>query len=291
VEQEVMIGKKPLQLGATLSRPQGGGPFPAALLVHGSGVWDRNHSGTFKALAEGLASQGIMVLRYDKRSHMFGSKRKASEWTLEEEVLEDALAALTYLRSVAGADRKRIVVVGYSLGGMLAPAIAQRDGGVAGLVILAGPCRPISQVMSDQLEAAARDPKGLYQLSYQTWQVYLSKKEILGRFMKGKSLPGDLLWQRSPTFWRSVDRNAPARRLDGLKRPVLVLHGDKDVHVGARDMDAWRKLLQGRRDVVFRDYPKLDHSFRPDGGTDPKRVPIAAEVVKDVGKWIGALRP
>src|SRR5262249_41386386 len=156
-------------LGATVSRPRGDGPFPAALLVHGSGVWDRHHSGTFKALAEGLASQGILVLRYDKRSRVYGARRKPSEWTLEEEVLDDALAALTHLRSVAGVDRKRVVVVGYSLGGMLAPAIAERDRSVARLVILAGPCRPIAQVMGDQLEAEARDSKGIYQLSYQTW--------------------------------------------------------------------------------------------------------------------------
>src|SRR5262249_31526131 len=123
------------------------------------------------------------------------------------------------------------------------------------------------------------------------WQVYLDEKAILGRFMKGESLPDDLLWQRSPAFWRSVDKNAPAGRPDGLQRPVLVLHGNKDVQVGSKDMDAWRKLLQGRRDVVFREYPQLDHSFRADGGTDPKRGAIAAEVVKDLGKWVGALEP
>jgi dienelactone hydrolase len=291
VEQEITLGKKPFQLGATLSRPPGDGPSPAALLVHGSGVWDRNHSGTFKALAEGLASQGILVLRYDKRSHVYGSKRKPSEWTLEEEILDDALAGLTYLRSVAGVDRKRVVVVGYSLGGMLAPAIAQRDGGVAGLVILAGPCRPIEQVMDDQLEAEARNPSGIYQLSFLTWQVYLGEREILGRFMKGKSLPDDLLWNRSPTFWRSVNENAPACRPEGLRRPLLVLRGDRDVHVGARDIEAWRKLLQDRRDVVVREYSKLDHRFRPAASDDSKRGAIAAEVLKDVGKWVRAINP
>jgi pimeloyl-ACP methyl ester carboxylesterase len=288
-DQEVTIGTKPFQLGATLSRPPGDGPFPAALLVHGSGVWDRNHAGIFKVLAEALTAQGIIVLRYDKRSHAYPEKRTASEWTLEEEVLEDAQAGLAYLRTVAAVDRDRVVVIGYSLGGMLAPTIAQRDGKVAGLVILAGPCRPIEQVMDDQLEAAAADLKGIYQLSYQTWQVYLHEKEILERFKKAKSMPEDLLWNRSPKFWREVDKNSPNERPEGLKRPVLLLHGDKDVHVGSKDMDAWRKLLQGRRDAVVHEYPKLDHSFQPGASDDVKHGTIATDVANDVANWVGAL--
>jgi dienelactone hydrolase len=289
VEQEVTIGKKPFRLGATLSRPSGKGPFPTVLLVHGSGSSDRNHGGLFKALAEGLVPQGIAVLRYDKRSRVYATKRKPGEWALEEEVLEDALAALAYLRSLPAVDRKRIVVLGYSLGGMLAPAIAERDGGVAGLVILGGPCRPIEQVMDEQLEAEARRPNGAYSTSFQAWMEYLRERQVLGRFMEGKSLPADLLWERSPAYWQSVNKSAPARHRKGLERPMLVLHGAKDVHVGPKDLQAWRKLLAKRRDVVFREYAKLDHSFRPPARADRKRAAIAPEVVKDVGKWASTI--
>src|SRR5262249_28245320 len=145
-------------------------------------------SGIFKDLAEGLAVQGFAVLRFDKRSHAYPDKRKPGEWTLEEEVMEDALAALDCLRANPAVDRQRLFIVGWSLGGMLAPAIAERSGDAAGLVILAGPCRPIELVMDDQLEDRARDPKAIFnQLGLQGQMMYFAERQALDRFKAGKS--------------------------------------------------------------------------------------------------------
>jgi dienelactone hydrolase len=287
VDKEVLIGKKPFQLGATLSIPRGRGPFPAVVLIHGSAAVDRNQFGLFKALAEGLSSQGVVVLRYDKRSSAYPRRHKAAEWTLEEEVLDDAVAALAFLRTMTAVDRRRIVVAGYSLGGMLAPAIAQRAGQVAGLMILAGPCRPIEQVLADQLEAARKDPDGLYRTLP---ALFIEEHDKLRRFHAGESRPDDLLWERSPRFWQSVNKVAPARQSEGLRRPLLVLQGGRDRHVSVRDLEAWRKLLKGRRDAEVREYPTLDHNFRrsDDSGVNQDR--IEGEVVADVVKWVRTLR-
>src|SRR5690606_5697568 len=105
----------------------------------------------FRDLAWGLASCGIAVLRYDKRSYA----RPASlgdDATVEEEVIADAVAALADARSAEGVDSARVVLLGHSLGGTLAPEIAGRsDGGVAGVVLLAAGARPMTVTLDEQL--------------------------------------------------------------------------------------------------------------------------------------------
>lgn len=106
-------------------------------------------SGTkvFRDLAFGLATRGIAVLRYDKRSLV----APGGIVTQKEEVLDGALDAIHLLRNTQGIDRARVVVVGHSQGGALAPRIAQLDGSLAGIAILAGPSRPLQETLIAQV--------------------------------------------------------------------------------------------------------------------------------------------
>lgn len=155
-EREVQIGSAPWELPGTLTLPNGPGPFPAVVLVHGSGPNDRDESigpnKTFKDLAWGLASRGIAVLRYDKRSRVYGKEMMAApNMTVNEEVVEDARIAVALLAKQPEIQAKRIFVIGHSLGGMMAPRIAEGDRQIAGLIIMAGTTRPLEDLLVEQV--------------------------------------------------------------------------------------------------------------------------------------------
>ncbi|HXX77724.1 MAG TPA: DUF3887 domain-containing protein, partial [Ktedonobacteraceae bacterium] len=146
-EREVQIGKGEWVLPGTLSVPVGEGLFAAIVLVHGSGPQDRDETigpnKPFRDIAWGLASQGVVVLRYDKRTKVYPQQMRELPGTLtvKEEVIDDALAAVSLLRSIPEVDSQRIVVLGHSLGGYVLPRIGVADRGIAGLIVLAGLCR------------------------------------------------------------------------------------------------------------------------------------------------------
>ena len=150
-EIEITLGEgtdTPLKALVTLPA-DAEGPVPGVVLVHGSGANDRNEAiggcYPFADLAHGLAQRGIASIRYDKRTYTYGNsytEEEVNAMTAREEVLDDAQLAIEALAAQPGVDAERIVVVGHSLGGMLAPRIAQESGGkVAGIVSLAGTAR------------------------------------------------------------------------------------------------------------------------------------------------------
>lgn len=144
-EQEVEIGRGEWTLPGTLSLPAGNAPFAAVVLVHGSGPNDRDETigpnKPFRDLAWGLASQGIAVLRYDKRTKVYAKKMQdlglSATITVREEVIDDALAAVALLpHCIQELNPQRIFVLGHSLGGYLLPRIGTADAGsVAGLLV------------------------------------------------------------------------------------------------------------------------------------------------------------
>ena len=112
-------------LPGTLTLPQGNGPFPAVVLVHGSGAHDRDETigpnKPFRDLAHGLAGHGIAVLRYEKRTRVHPERFREQAFTVDDEVTFDAIAAVAALRARADIDATRVFVAGHSLGAMMAP--------------------------------------------------------------------------------------------------------------------------------------------------------------------------
>src|SRR5262245_58182253 len=154
-ESEVTIGSGEWALPGTLTLPTGSGPFPAVFLVHGSGPNDRDETiggnKPFEDLALGLASRGVAVLRYDKRSKVYGAKMAGiAGLTVKDEVLDDAAAAAALLRTQPRIDPARVFALGHSLGGMLVPRIAAADPKLAGVIVMAGAARPLERAILEQ---------------------------------------------------------------------------------------------------------------------------------------------
>ncbi len=299
-EQEVQVGHGKWVLPGTLSLPQGDGPFAAVLLVHGSGPQDRDETippnKPFRDLAWGLASQGIAVLRYEKRTKVYAAQLSSERDTLtvKDEVLDDALAAVAFLRERPEIDAQQIFVLGHSLGGYLAPRLGAADPQIRGLIILAGSARPFEDVILDQmtyvLSLSIPDPAvRQQQLAVLKQQVELVKDSNRLPTAKASDLPLNV----PAAYWLDLNSYHPEKVAHTLKQPMLFLLGGSDYQVTREDFQIWQEALGGRSDVQFTLYPGLSHLFMPvEGGQ--KATPatyavaghVAEEVVDEIGNWI-----
>jgi dienelactone hydrolase len=231
---DLIVTTGSIRLPATLETPAGPGPFPAIVLVHGSGPHDRDESiaanAPFRDLAEGLAKRGVATLRYVKRTKQAPQSPVA---TVEQEVIEDALNALGLLRQQAGIDAKRVFLLGHSLGGYVAPRIAQRDPALAGVILLAANARPIDELAKEQLAYLGAPLEALASLK--------------------AAAP--------PSYWEDLSRYDPVAAALKVQAPFLVLQGERDYQVTMKDYEIWRAGLKGRANAAFKSYPKLNHLF------------------------------
>ncbi len=293
-EREVSVGAEGHPLGGTLAMPKGKGPFPAVVLVHGSGPNDReetigpNH--VFTDIARGLAAQGIAVLRYEKRTRARPQDYKDGIITIDSETTDDAVAAVKALATTPGIDPKRVFVFGHSLGAMVAPRIAQRAGNVAGVIELSGPSRklvdiiPYQQRYMAKLQGKSDDPQAL---------AGIAKAESDIAAIRGNAKPDDTALGMRVDYWRSVDAIDPIADNKALRVPTLLLHGDRDFQVPMEDWTALQQAFTGNKRFTMKLYPSLNHLGIAGSGT-PSMAEYAqpghvdAQLINDAAAWIKA---
>jgi len=302
-EKEVTVGSGEWALPGTLSLPGGGGPFPAVVLVHGSGPNDRDETVAankpFRDLAWGLASKGIAVLRYEKRTKQHAMKftpEVIAKLTVKEESVDDALLAVDLLRHTEEIDAGRVFVLGHSLGATVAPRIGSADPGIAGLIIMAGITRPLEDVLYEQVSyisnlddtLTAEEKESLEALSAQIGRV---KGPALSDSIPAAELPLGL----PAHYWLDLRDYHPAQTAKGLPMPMLVLQGGRDYQVTSADFEGWKEELSSREDVVFKWYPDLNHLFiAGEGKSTPAEYGAAGHVdvgvIGDIAGWIAVRR-
>lgn len=249
--EEVAFGKEPFVLSGTLALPVGAGPFPGVVLVHGSGPMDRDEtvlaSKPFKDIAEGLATRGVAVLRYDKRTLTHGTK-VGPRVSLDEEVVLDATYALELLRARPEIDSGALFVVGHSLGALLAPEIAERSLPVAGVALLAPPGRPPWDIVIEQMRYLGVPPDTLAAAERNAAEV---KKGTAGAQLLG--VPAE--------YWRDLASRDGVARSRRLKAPILILRGERDYQVTEADLAVWRSGIGKRAGVSIETLPGDNHLF------------------------------
>jgi dienelactone hydrolase len=293
-EVEVTAGAADWPLPATLTLPKGDGPFAAVVLVHGSGPHDRDETVAankpFRDLAWGLASQGVAVLRYEKRTLEHGARYvQLKDPGFKEELIDDATASAALLRKHKEIDPKRVFVLGHSLGASWAPRIGILDADLAGLVVMAGYTRPLEDLILEQLTYLSSLGEGLKdeELAKLKEQVARVKDPKLAADTPRADLPLGI----PAASWLELRKYDPAATAAGLKMPMLVLQGERDYQVTMADFEGWKKALAGRKGATLKSYPKLNHLFMEgEGKSRPQEYQkgghIAAEVVDDIAAWV-----
>ncbi len=299
-EKELTVGSGEWALPGTLSIPNGTGPFPAVVLVHGSGPNDRDETigpnKVFRDLAWGLSSNGIAVLRYEKRTKAHGIKftpEIVSRLTTKEEVTDDVLTAVELLRHDPNIDPKRIFVLGHSLGATLMPRIGKQDQSLAGLIVMAGMARPFEDVILDQFTylynlGGALTEQQKASLDLLKVQADRVKSPDLSTETPAKDLPLGM----SPVYLLDLRGYQPAEVAKSLSMPVLVLQGGRDYQVSAaKDFEIWKDTLKDKTTATLKLFPKLNHLFITG---EEKSTPqeynveghVSADVIKEIVQWI-----
>jgi dienelactone hydrolase len=299
-EQPAIVADGQWELPATLTLPAGNGPFPAVVLVQGSGPHDRDETigpnKPFKDLAWGLDSRGIAVLRYTKRTLKYSGQSSVdpTAFTVKDETIDDARAGVALLAHQPNIDPKRIFLLGHSLGGYLAPRIAAEDSQIAGIMVMAGNTRPIEQLIVEQVRyMAGREGK----ISEED-QKHIDAAEEVARQIESQELKAgttiNVLGSITPnSYWIDLRGYQPAAIAAGLKVPVLVMQGGRDYQVGEADFDGWKKALDGHANATLKFYPSLNHLFIT--GTGPSSPAeyarpghVSQEIVQDIAAWVTA---
>jgi fermentation-respiration switch protein FrsA (DUF1100 family) len=296
-ERDVTVGADPWALPGKLTIPKGAGPFPAVVLVHGSGPNDEDESiganKPFKDLAWGLASRGIAVLRYVKRTRQYPQQMSNLPGiTVIEETVDDAVLAAALLAKQTGIDPKRIYVAGHSLGATLAPRIAAMDKSIAGIIVMAGIIRPLDELVVEQVkylsgldgkitEAEQKQIDAAEQFAREVRSPELTATQQVK--MLGATIPG--------SYFLDLRNYSAADVAASLRIPILVLQGERDYQVRMTDFDGWKKALGGRANATLKSYPSLNHLFITGNGpgapaeyAQPGHV--SDEVLQDIADWI-----
>ena len=280
--------KAGILLAATFTVPSGRGPFPAAILLAGSGPLDRDEADSghrpFLVLADHLTRAGIAVLRCDKRG--IGKSAGDYEAATTADFAADAESALTFLKTRKDVDRRRIGMIGHSEGAIIAPMIASRSADVAWIVLLAGPATKGEETLllqsdlitraagmtSDQVAKSLDFDRESYNLvrsernraALENKLLELVRVSGLGPTLPPAFLQRQIHWTSSPWFRYFLDYD-PVPALQKTKCPVLALTGEKDLQVPPREnLPLARKALElaGNKDFQVVELPGLNHQFQ-----------------------------
>jgi hypothetical protein len=271
-------------LAATLTIPPGKGPFPAVLLIVGSGPHDRDETvfghKPFLVLSDYLTRKGIVVLRADKRGIGKSTGDLASATTAD--FASDAEAGVAYLKSRPEADPRKIGLIGHSEGGVVAPMVAASDPGVAFIVMMAGDGVPGDQLVVEQTrllaEAAGASKEKAAENADQEREVLalvVSEKDAaaldkkLREKLAADGMPeahiGPSIKALTSPWFRYLLTYDPATALRKVACPVLAMNGSLDLQVPpAQNLPAIRKALKdgGNKHYEVDELPGLNHLFQ-----------------------------
>jgi fermentation-respiration switch protein FrsA (DUF1100 family) len=304
LESKHEFGKKGWEINGTLSYPRDEQKHPAVIIVHGSGPMDRDgstgNSKIYRDLAWGLASNGICVFRYDKRSNVHGGQLfmeayKGNEYTPYDEIVEDVFFAIELLKQNKHVDTNNIIVIGHSQGGMMLPLIA-KTAPVKGMVLMAANARPIQDMLIEQMNYLYPDGS-MSLLNYQERNAIIHQ----ANFAKKKKLPQDTPVDSLPfgvraSYWNYLNKYDQVKVFKKLTLPTLVLQGERDYQVTMTDFGIWQTAAKKRKgQTAFITYPKLNHLFiAGEGPSKPAEYQLPgsldAKVVKDISEWINGLK-
>lgn len=293
-EQEIHVTTPGYSLVGLLTVPKKAVNFPLVVLVHGSGPSDMDATNgankPFKDLALGLAAQGVATIRYVKRTMVYPASFVGSI-TVKEEVLDDAVAAIALARTIPGANKNQVYLLGHSLGGMLAPRLATLSPDLAGILLLAAPARTLTDIITEQTEymfSRAGDTTRAGKLQLDSVVSSFNKTRITSL---GTLKPDSALLGLPAAYWVDLNNTDQVEMAKKLKQRIFVAQGANDFQVSTTDFNLWNKVLGKKKNVFLKLYPTLNHLLsiqQEKGTTDQYHVPanVSSELITDIATWI-----
>ncbi|MNO52916.1 Primary amine oxidase precursor [compost metagenome] len=301
IEKEVTVGEGKYALPGTLTLPKGDGPFPAVVLIHGSGTHDRDASigggKPFRDLAVGLASQGIAVLRYDKITYEHTFKVSAEpEFTLKRESVDDALLAVQLLQDTDAIDPAQIFVAGHSQGGFVMPMVVDndKDHAIAGAVLLSAPSSKFTTALIEQQKELVNRVKhaGLDSTPY---EKQAAQWTALASIVDDPKYTVDNIpdqFPLQPAYWWFEQKNyVPTDLAKKQTLPLLILQGENDWQITMNQYKGWQNALADHKNVEFKSYPKVNHTLAAYnevsiGSEYYQPYNVSKEIIDDIAEWI-----
>lgn len=301
IEEEVVFYNDDIKFTGTLSYPKAKGPFPAIILISGSGQQERDEDvagfKVFALIANYLSNTGFAVLRYDDRG-MGGSDAGNLEEATSKTFAEDAFAAFTFLSQRKEIDPKKIGFLGHSEGAMIGTMLAAEHKEIAFLVLMAGPGVTGEQIILSQIEAiirasgaseeeiqhaiksqerimeAVKTDRGWEEIKEMTIEDL--KKSIVELPAEARSeidISDSALEERADLqikgvrskWYRFFIQYDPAKDLEKVKCPVLALFGEKDLQVLANlNETAMKNALEkaGNKNFTTKIFKDANHLFQ-----------------------------
>jgi len=271
-------------LAGTLTIPEGDGPFPALVLVSGSGQQNRdeelmNHR-PFWVIADYLSRRGVAVLRYDDRG-MGGSTGEVLNAT-SMDFSYDAEAAFNFLLNRKEINASQVGILGHSEGGIINFMVAERRPEVAFLVSLAGPAVNGIEVLKEQ-QAAILRAQGMTEemvqfsgnANAQMFDIIEASNDrveadtLLRQLLKGwgynEELTEQTVGQMASPWMYYFLKYDPTDAIVKTNCPALLLNGSKDLQVlASQNLPAYEKIIaeHGKTNLTLREMPDLNHLFQ-----------------------------
>lgn len=297
LERDVTVGADGFKLPGTLTLPVGKKKVPLVILVHGSGPNDRDETvgpnKPFRDLAWGLAERGIATVRYEKRTKVYGAAcvPEGREMDYDTESVDDAVAITTWVKTLPEIDADSVYVLGHSLGATLAPRIAERADGVAGIILVAALARPFEDAIVEQVSyiSSLRDSSGSAKKQIEEIKKQADNTKKLGTSEFDDKIP--LLLGVPRSYWEFANAYKPVEVAVKLTLPMLILQGERDYQVTMEDFGLWRLGLLRNKNAFFKSYPKLNHMLQEGSGKATpfeyeRESPVVGYVMDDIASFI-----
>lgn len=300
------------RVGATLTLPPvrntGDEGFPCVILIGGSGPVDRDStvgpSKPFKDLALGLAAHGISACRFDKRASTLLGKLTMSKKTatLTDEYLYHVIDAIWQVRRVPEINPERIVLLGHSLGTLVAARLASLDASVTGCILMAAPSEPIYRCAIRQLiylessgsgdsstaDASEEVPAESDMLKDLRQQADVADRPDLDLSTGVKQLPFGI----GPAYWLEYRTFDVIETPKDIRKPVLILQGERDYQVTVtEDYARLHEKFNDLPNFRFRQFKSLNHLFiSGQGAPTPLEYfspgNVDADVITEIQRWV-----
>jgi len=303
--KEVRFESDTVTLAGTLTTPRAEGPWPAAVLITGSGPQDRDENtpgpgglklGIFRSIADTLTRRGIAVLRYDDRGVGASGGNLGSAGL--SDLVGDVRAAVRFLRGRPEIDGARVALIGHSEGGIIAPIVAADDPELAAIVLMAGTATSLDSVIIEQAVSAALEAGGDSADLTRAREMMEEFSQAIreGRDLGETDLPAGLRALEGARKWlREHMQHDPLATIREVRAPVLIVNGGQDIQVSPDHAQRLGAALReaGHPDYEVKIFPRLNHLFAVSRGegaaeyADPD-AEVDSEFLSYLADWLTA---